>query len=662
MSRSNRAIDLFDALAHLGIRGSIHRASYELLNRSGARTILEPAGEAAAARALRRERTIEYSRWISERPPFFLRSCADAGRTLQSADDRELLNAAAEAEAGRLKAFGSTAVDYGRPLAWHVDPFTGQEWPRQHWSQCQLRAPGKEIKLIWEPARFGQTFLFMRALAATGDDRWRNAFYTHVRDWIAENPYRVGIHWANGQEIAIRLFAWICGLYAFADSRSDPGIVFVEMQRSIALQCRQVERHVSYAIYSMRNNHVIGEALALFLVGTLFPWLRNAGRWERRGRALLERSTARQFRGSGEYVQNSHTYHRLALSYLSVASLAGDSVGRRLPPSVSESIAHSVELLGKFMNSRDGRLPNWGENDGADLFPITGADYTDFRPALALAQLSIGGGPQHQAGECAEAIGAWVSPAARVERIRAAREIQSLKVMNAGPGNFVALRTPPWRGALGHADLNHADVWLAGVNVACDTGSYMYSVEREIHQWLSSTPAHNTVSIPGASQRRRLRSWNWAGPTAGRSVTTDNEIGAICESYFHHPDGQLSHTRTVSPTDSGFIVVDAASQARGSGPLALQWLLMDAEWQLIVSNDVPHYDLQAASNGRRFRVTIELAGVQAQQVEHSIVRASPDRRRGWQSRYYGKLDPAVSVQLLVHSRSLVARSRFSVEA
>jgi len=661
VSTTPRAIDLFDALAHLGIRGSFHRASYEILNRSGARKILEPAGDRAAARALRGEHTIEYARWMSVRPPFFLRTCGAAGRVLRPGSDRQLVKAAADAEAGRLAAFGSMPVDYGYPLAWHTDPVTGGEWPRDHWSQCELRAPGKEIKLIWEPARFEQTFLFMRAMAATRDERWRNAFYAQVSHWIAENPYRVGVHWANGQEIAIRLFAWICGLYAFADSQSDPGNVFVDMQKSIALQCRQIERHVSYAMYSMRNNHVIGEALALFLVGALFPWFRNARRWERRGRALLELSTARQFRSSGEYVQNSHTYHRLALNYLSVAALAADSVGRRLSPNVSGSIAHSVALLAAFMNPKDGRLPNWGENDGADLFPITGADYTDFRPALALAQLSMGARPESQSSEVSRDIEAWVSPAAPVERIPAAREAQSLKVVKAGPGNFVALRTPPWRGALGHADLNHADVWLAGLNVACDTGSYMYSGERAIHQWLSSTPAHNTVSIPGASQRRRLRSWNWAGPTVGRSVANGGAIGSRCKSYYHHPDGELSHLRAVEAIEGGFMVVDEASQARGSGPLALQWLLMDAEWRLTVSDGVPHYELEATSNGQRFRVTIELEGVEHQQVDHSIVRAGPERQRGWHSRYYGKLEPAVSVQFLVHSRSFVARSRFAVE-
>ena len=662
MRTSDRAIDLVDALAHLGIRGSLHRASYELLNRSGARTILEPAGVEAATRALRGERTLGYSEWMSQRPPFFLRTCEAVGRALELAPGSRLLQAAADAEAGKLIAFGSMPVNYGNPIAWHADPLTGTEWPRRHWSRCKLRAPGMEIKLTWEPARFEQVFLFMRAQAATGDERWRDAFYAQVSHWILENPYRIGVHWANGQEIAIRLLAWICGLYAFADSQSDPGNVFVDIQKSIALQCRQIERHLRYAQYSMRNNHVIGEALALFLVGTLFPWLRNAGRWERRGRALLEESTADQFTGTGEYVQNSHTYHRLALNYLSVASLTAASVGRPLSSTLNAAIAHSVALLATFMNPIDGRLPNWGENDGADLLPITGSDYTDFRPALALARLSLGDQREDRSSEAAQAIGAWVFPPPSVESIPPPRPAESLKVATSKAGHFLALRTPPWRGGLGHADLNHADVWLAGVNIACDTGSYMYSGERAIHQWLSSTPAHNTVFVPGESQRRRLRSWNWAGQAGGESVATAEGIRSTSVSFYHHPNGPLSHTRTVAAVDDGFSIIDDASQARGSGPLALQWLLMDAEWQLTVRKDVPHYGLEAISNGRRFRVDIEIAGVEADLVTHSIVRAGQDKRRGWYSRYYGSLEPAVSVQLLVQSGSFVARTRFSVEA
>ena len=661
MTTFDRVIDLFDAAAHLGVRGSLHRSSYEILNRSGARTILEPAGGEAAKRALRGERTIQYPEWISRRPPFFLRTCEAARRALELAPDDRLLKAATDAEAGKLMAFGAVPVNYGNPIAWHTDPLTGREWPRRHWSRCALRVPGKEIKLTWEPARFEQVFLFLRAQAATGDERWRKVFYAQVSHWMLENPYRIGVHWANGQEIAIRLFAWICGMYAFADPRSDPGPLFVEMQGSIALQCRQIERHLSYAQYSMRNNHVIAEALALFLVGTLFPWFRNARRWEQRGRDLIEQSAANQFSPSGEYVQNSHTYHRLALNYLSVASLTAASVGRPLSSTLIAAIAHSAALLDTFSNPTDGRLPNWGENDGADLFPITGADYADFRPALALAQLSIGTRTQTDSSQAAHAICGWVIPAAPAERIPAAQEVQSLKIVKSKPGDFIALRTPPWRGGLGHADLNHADVWLAGVNIALDTGSYLYSAERQIHQWLSSTPAHNTVFVPGQSQRRRLRSWNWVGKTAGESALIGRGVRSTAVSYFHHPNGKLAHTRTTLPLDDGFIVVDDALQERGSGPIALQWLLMDAEWKLTVGREGRHYDLETVSNGRKFSVTIEVEGVEADFVSHSLVRASSDSQRGWHSRYYGNLEPAVSMQLLVGWPSFVARTRFSLE-
>lgn len=651
-------MQIIDTLLHLGWRGATHRAAYEVVNRSGMRSVLEPGGEAAAARRLANERILSPTDWMRERPPFFLRSALDAGQRLSSDGDAALLERARHAVEGTVWAFGAAPTSYGNPICWHRDPASGDVWRVAHWSRCPLR-PGKvEVKRVWEIARFPQTYLFLRAFARTGDRRWADAFFAQSVQWLETNPYRCGVHWANGQEIAIRLIAWLCGMHGFDQVATDHEHAFCRVQASIALQCDHVARHIGYARFGMRNNHLLAEALALYVVGSTMPWLRRAGAWRSEGLRLLAEGTRDQFTASGEYVQNSHTYHRLAMVYLAIAVLTARQLGDALPREVEDALAASAALLAGHMNAHDGRLPNWGENDGADVLPLTGSDYTDFRPALALAHSALGEPHDTATSAVAGDVDAWLHVPVGPAVIAAPAPPRSLHVLRRTPGTYATLRSAPWRGDFGHADLNHTDIWLDGVNIAGDTGSYLYSVDRDIHQWLSSTPAHNTIAIADASQRRRVRSWRWSGLTTGRCAATASTIDSECTSFVDQEAGPLVHRRVVEAVDHGFLVRDEA-RLRAAGPLVLQWLLTDADWRVEHDEAVARYALSAMVGGQRVEMDVEIEGVSPDRVTVTLVRAGADHRRGWCSRHYAVLSPATSVAFEVLSTTLHARTRFT---
>src|SRR5205807_1437892 len=63
------------------------------------------------------------------------------------------------------------------------------------------------------------------------------------------------------------------------------------------------------------NTHLLGEAVALFFLGTLFPDLPHAARWKQRGWQVILEAARKQVRADGFYFEQSTYYHVYALDF-----------------------------------------------------------------------------------------------------------------------------------------------------------------------------------------------------------------------------------------------------------------------------------------------------------------------------------------------------------
>ena len=147
-------------------------------------------------------------------------------------------------------------------------------------------------------------------------------------------------------------------------------------------QLRHVERHLS--VYFSPNTHLLGEALALYVVGRAVPELAASGRRESIGRALLVREIDRQIAGDGGHCERSTHYHRYALDFyllaLAVARITSDPVAADF-----ERAATRLARAARLLADDEGRLPHIGDDDGGTLMPLTGRAPDDIRASLAVA-------------------------------------------------------------------------------------------------------------------------------------------------------------------------------------------------------------------------------------------------------------------------------------
>ena len=80
--------------------------------------------------------------------------------------------------------------------------------PLRHWTRhTASQHHGQDIKLVWEPARFGWAAALARAYLFSGDERYPAAFWAFTEEFSAANPPSIGPNWASGQEVSLRLMA-----------------------------------------------------------------------------------------------------------------------------------------------------------------------------------------------------------------------------------------------------------------------------------------------------------------------------------------------------------------------------------------------------------------------------------------------------------------------
>jgi hypothetical protein len=272
-------------------------------------------------------------------------------------------------------------INVGCPPDWHTNALGGERAPSTlHWSQLSDFSYG-DIKVIWEPSRFGFAFTLVRAYWRTGDERYAEIFWRLVEDWSLHNPPNQGPNWKCGQETAFRVLAWSFGLYGFLDAKASTPERVGMLAQMVAVSGQRIEANLAYAI-SQRNNHGISEGVGLWTIGLLFPEFQQANRWRDRGRGVLESLGRELIYDDGAFVQHSVNYHRLMLHDYLWALRLGEIHNKPLSLELSQRVASAGEFLYQIQDIKTGRVPYYGQNDGALILPLSSCDYQDFRPVV----------------------------------------------------------------------------------------------------------------------------------------------------------------------------------------------------------------------------------------------------------------------------------------
>ena len=638
-------------LRDLGPRGALYCVRRELKNRVGLFDSLPRASEPELPRSVSADQ-LDRLAWTARLPFTDPTSIADVMHDRISSESVAALKAVADqACRGRILCFGKWMADFGDPIDWHSDPLTRRAWdPRLPAAKALSRQSTDDVKFAWEIARFPHAYHMARAAALSPDcaPAFAFALTEHIATFIRANPYGMGIHWFSSQDVAIRLFAWLFALDALLLRSAHRERAADTIGRALALGGIYIEENIAYARLVVNNNHLICEALGLFTAGAMLPDLPQSSRWRRLGRDILDEEADRQVYRDGGYINQSHTYHRVVLQHYLWASALATSIGDRPSDVWLRAMRRSLDFLVAHQNPADGRLPNYGGNDGSMPSVLSTTDYSDFRPTLQATNVAVRGERLYDAGPWDEEA-TWFFgprvldlPLGRPDRKSVSFSFTGSHVLRGQKADtFCTFRCGTLRHRFSQIDMLHVDVWWRGVNVLVDGGSYSYSGPRLWHDHFMRTAVHNTVEIDGLDQMLHVRQFKVIYWTRAKVLRFEESSDwTICEGehygYQRHP-GACVHRRAVLFIKNGIWVIADTVQGNGNHSVRLHWLAEDFPH----SYDLGRGELRLATPGGAFGVRI--LDERAHPISVDVVRGREDPPRGWLSRYYGEKRPVPSL-------------------
>lgn len=489
----------------------------------------------------------------------------------------------------RFDLLGYEGLDFGREIDWHFDPVNNRRAPHTLWFRIpflDFEAVG-DHKVIWELNRHQHLVTLARAFLLTGETRYLEELQAQWHVWRSANPYPYGINWASSLEAAFRCLSWIWIDHLLAGRGVDKFRAC--LAPAIAGHARYIEKYLSY--YFAPNTHLLGEAVALYFAGTLYPQFASAARWRRRGWEIVQNEAARQVLPDGAHFEQSTYYHVYALDMFLHARLLAARNCEEAPSEFDAVIERMAEAL--RAQCQAGSAPRFGDDDGGRLFdprrnriehmldPLATAAALYRRPDFKAA---AGGVLREESiwllgPEGAEEFDRLPSnprppastrcAASGVYCLAASEPVLRAAIVDAGPHGYGS-------GGHGHADALSLQ-WIAqGRHWLTDPGAFCYALPRGRNRF-RGTAAHNTLEVDGLDQAEPAGPFNWGAKPVTRLERWLTSPLADVFTASHDGYSRLSdpviHRRWVISWKTGLLVVRDVALGRAEHDLALHWRL-----------------------------------------------------------------------------------------
>ena len=577
--------EISDKLRKMDRREFLDRSRQELSKRANA--MLSAVGYDFAKR----------TQYVSSAQPgkFFFRS-DQVENLLQLIRDRlpeqagKIVERANKICSHRFDLLGYADLDYGQPINWHLDAVHQKTAPWRPYHRIKYLEFSEvgDSKITWELNRHQHLVTLAKAYRLTGNDRFAREVLSQWGSWHAQNPYPVGINWASSLEVGFRSLSWIW-MHAFlegtkfltADFHSD----YLQAQ---ALSGRHIQRYLS--TYFSPNTHLLGEAVALFFLGTLCPELSGAERWKSQGWQIVLEEAARQVNPDGMHFEQSVYYHVYALDLFLHAALLASANGRELPANFEgtlERMLHALYLLG-----RAGPPPRFGDDDGGRLFdPMRNRDEHLLDPLATGAVLFGRGEFKALTQELREetiwllgeaGVAAWDSLEPQPAPVSSTSLDSSGIYISAAPrskSQLIVKSGPSRAQTRGHAHADAMSLCLqsGGHSLLIDPGAYEYVGEGRERNLFRGTAMHNTLTVDGQDQADPEGPFSWKQEIGAKTerwiagATFDLIIGS--HSGYSRLPAPVEHRRWIVGLKSGVFLVRDVIEGEGEHRIELAWRL-----------------------------------------------------------------------------------------
>lgn len=519
----NKILKYYRAIRSKNLRYILFRSKYEMERRTGMLTRKYPT-------KLKPIAIPSLSDWREKGCGWFFESRETLG--VAKVKNPELKEKFEHIVKGDVLFFSKTWKALGEDYDWVTNPASGYHYnPRQHWTKVNdFSQEAGDIKFVWEKSRFSWLLTVCRYDYHYEED---HAVFviSQILDWIEKNPLNCGPNYKCSQETSLRVLNWLFALNFYKKSPALTVECWQRIMTSIYWQIDHVYKNINFSRIAVRNNHAITETLTLYLMGMMFPQMPNASKWKKDGKKWFEQEIAYQVEDDGTFIQDSMNYHRVVIQLLTYAIALSDKHGETFSDFVYEKAYKSVNFLFQCQEPSNGWLPNYGANDGALFFPLSDADYRDYRPQLdALHSLLTGQSLYDGCLEDAQWIG--INVPATIKRFnKIEKQFGLVRFEKSG---YYLIREDDTLSFIrcglfktnGSTDQLHLDVWHKGKDVLLDGGSYMYNTDENTVRYFAGTESHNTIMLGDYDQMQKGMRFIWFYPPTLLNASVREESDA----------------------------------------------------------------------------------------------------------------------------------------
>lgn len=546
----------------------------------------------------------------------------------------------------RFRLLGYENLDYGAEIDWHLDRVHGKRAPLDPWFRIpflEFAAVG-DHKVTWELNRHQHLVTLAKAWLLSKDEKYIRELVAQWRSWMRANPYPLGINWGSSLEVAFRSLSWIWVDQLLSDAPGHEEF-HKELLPALAFHGRYIERYLS--TYFSPNTHLLGEAVALFFMGTLYPQIRAGSRWREAGWKIVMHEAQRQVRPDGVYFEQSLHYQVYALDFFLYARTLAAQNGREIPAAFDALLNRMLDVAQAL--SQAGAPEGFGDDDGGRVFDPHRNRTEHMTDPLALGTLAYGRN-NLSARLTEEAIWLFGEPAAATFA-GAPQNAEPHSAAFTDGGLYILADSEPFvqlavidggpqgvgRSGHGHADALSLRLTIDGERFLVDSGSGVYiSGEPADRNAFRGTAAHNTMRVDGLDQAVPGDPFSW---TELPTTRAENWTAGKTFSYFagsHDGFARLAdpvtHHRSVLKINGGPLLVRDLALGHQEHDLELFWHfasdldVRDASGGVLATPKSNDGDLQK-------RPALNL-------FMHEGAPLKADVTRGLLSSAYGKLEPA----------------------
>lgn len=410
---------------------------------------------------------------------------------------------------------------------WNAGFQTGNSWSNEfsYSLDYKQRDDIGDARTNWELNRHFQFALLAKAYYVTGDRKYFNELKDLFYDWNHANPFLHGISWTSVMEVAIRCIQW-CITLAFLALRKE--LANEQMLIDIEIGIKNMALYISqhYSRFSSANNHLLVEATAMAFAGFAF----NNDEWKQLAICILDKELVNQNYNDGVNKEMSLHYQTFGMEAYALVMNLMQKNGMPVPPAWRNMMENQCKFVVYSMVSGT-KACEFGDNDEGKIIDLEDGYIYHYKYVLQLCSLALGN--RYERFDRISETVRWLFNEKEIDLIQhipyKAKATESMTFHNGG---YTFLRSndskivigidhaPLGFGSIaahGHADALSFQLYVNGLCIIGDPGTFIYHCWIEKRNEYRSSRNHNTVWIDGDEQSQMLGAFLW-GKKAETSI------------------------------------------------------------------------------------------------------------------------------------------------